>query len=77
MKSRSKTSKAISPKPLQNGQVWQIDDSNLHIELVGKRLVHYKLFKGTAKRAPVSLSGVDALNRFLRQNNGVLIQESP
>src|SRR5439155_20192951 len=46
---------------LETGQVWQVDDSSVHIGIVGKRLVHYKMFKGQTKRAPISLSGKDVL----------------
>jgi hypothetical protein len=70
-----KRNSRIPFKPLQSGQVWQMEDTNLQIQLVGKRLVHYKLYKGETKRAPVSLSGKEALEKFLRKNNGVLIQE--
>ena len=66
--------KRIPFKPLASGQIWQMEDSNLQIQLVGKRLVHYKLYKGETKRAPVSLSGKEALEKYLRQNNGVLVQ---
>ena len=62
-------------KPLQSGQIWRMEDSNLQIQLVGKRLVHYKLYKGETKRAPVSLSGKEALQRYLKENNGVLVQQ--
>ena len=62
------------PKPLENGQIWRTEDLDIQIALVGKRLVHYKLYKGTAKRAPVSLLGKEALERYLRVNKGVLIR---
>jgi hypothetical protein len=58
---------------LQNGQIWRMKDANLHVEGVGKRLVHYKLFKGTAKRAPISLSGKEAVEKYLETNKAVLI----
>jgi hypothetical protein len=69
-----KQKSGYSPKPLENGQIWQMDDLNIQIALVGKRLVHYKLFKGTAKRAPVSLLGKEALEQYLKANKGVLIR---
>ena len=52
-----------------------MDDSNVEIQLVGKRLVHYKLYKGETKRAPVSLAGKDALQKFLTANKGVLVSQ--
>ena len=76
MKSKSPTSKTASKtkkKELVTGQVWRTQDSILQIQLVGARLVHYKLFKGDTKRAPVSLTGKAALEKYLRTNNGVLV----
>ena len=64
----------IPLKELQNGQIWQMEDSNLHIQLVGKRLVHYKLFRGDTKRTPISLSGKEALEKYLKQNKATLLQ---
>ena len=61
-------------KPLETGQIWQMQDSNLQIELVGKRLVHYKLYKGKTKRTPISLSGKEAVEKFLKENKATLIQ---
>jgi hypothetical protein len=60
---------------LQSGQVWQMEDSNLQIDLVGRTLVHYKHFKGQLKRAPVSLASKKQLGKFLRQNKAVLLSE--
>ena len=65
----------ISIKQLESGQVWQLPDSNLKIQLVGKRLVHYKHFKGNNHRAPISLSGKEALEKYLKVNKGILVQE--
>jgi len=61
-------------KPLETGQVWRIEDSRLHIERVGKHLVHYKLFKGQAKRTPLSLSNKESVERYLKDNKAVLVQ---
>ena len=62
-------------QPLQTGQIWKMQDANLHVEEVGKRLVHYKLFKNEAKRARTSLSGIDVVEKYLRKNKAVLIQK--
>ncbi len=35
----------IALKPFQTGQVWQLADSSVQIELVGKLLVHYRRYK--------------------------------
>jgi len=64
----------IALKPLESGQVWQLEDSNLQIQLVGKRLVHYKHYKGKNHRAPISLSGKEVLQKYLRVNKGILVQ---
>jgi len=64
----------VEPKPLESGQVWQMEDSSLQIELVGKRLVHYKLYKGTVKRVPISLSGKEAVVEYLKENRATLVQ---
>ena len=63
------------PKPLQTGQIWRMEDANLHVEEVGKRLVHYKLFKNEAKRARTSLSGIDVVEKYLQKNKAVLIRK--
>jgi hypothetical protein len=65
----------IMPKPLQTGQIWRMEDANLHVEEVGKRLVHYKLFKNEAKRARTSLSGIDVVEKYLQKNKAVLIRK--
>lgn len=59
---------------MQTGQIWQMKDANLHVEIVGKMLVHYKLFKGSAKRAPTSLSGKQVVEKYLERNNAVLVE---
>ena len=62
-------------QPLQTGQIWKMQDANLHVEEVGKRLVHYKLFTNEAKRARTSLSGIDVVEKYLQKNKAVLIQK--
>ena len=62
--------------PFETGQIWQMDDANLEIGLVGKRLVHYKHYKAKAKRPPTQLSGKAALERFLQSQRAVLLQAS-
>ena len=64
----------IPLKPLETGQVWRMEDSRLHIELVGKHLVHYKLIKGGAKRTPMSLSNKKSVEKYLKDNQAVLDQ---
>ncbi len=49
-----------------------MDDATLEVELLGKFLVHYKLFRGNAKRARVSLAGIEVVQNYLKKNNAVL-----
>jgi hypothetical protein len=64
----------IPQKLLETGQVWQMEDSHLHVDLVGKHLVHYKLIKHEAKRTPMSLSNIKAVEKYLKDNKAVLVQ---
>ncbi len=59
---------------LETGQIWRFEDASVHIGIVGKRLVHYKMFKGQTKRAPISLSGIEVLQKYLKQSKAVLVQ---
>ena len=69
-----KQQKSQVPLQLQPGQIWRMGESNLHIGVVGKRLVHYKLFKGQTKRAPISLSGKEVVEKYLRDSKAVLLR---
>ena len=69
-----KPKRRIALKPLESGQVWRMGDSNLHVELVGKRLVHYKLIKVNAKRTPTSLSVRTVVEKYLKANKAVLVR---
>jgi hypothetical protein len=72
--SKLKCKSRIPKPPLQTGQVWRMGDSNLHVELVGKHLVHYKLVKVNAKRTPTSLSVIDVVEKYLKANKAVLVR---
>ena len=69
-----KPKRRIALEPLESGQVWRMGDSNLHVELVGKRLVHYKLIKVNAKRTPTSLSVRTVVEKYLKENKAVLVR---
>jgi hypothetical protein len=58
--------------PFQTGQVWELVDSNVQIGLVGKLLVHYRHYRNTTHRVPISLTSKAQLEAFLRQNKAVL-----
>jgi hypothetical protein len=69
LKKQTKSSKRF---PLVQGQKWELTDSNIQISMVGKRLVHYKHFKGGLKRAPVSIASIPVLENYLHTNKAVL-----
>jgi len=64
----------IPLKPLVTGQIWRMEDSHLHVDLVGKHLVHYKLIKDEAKRTPLSLSNKKSVEKYLKDKKAVLVQ---
>ena len=72
MKTASKARTAL--KPFQDGQVWELENSEVHIGMVGKTLVHYKHYHGKTKRAPISLANKETLEKFLIQNKAVMVQ---
>ncbi len=62
-------------RALESGQTWQMNGSNLRVDLVGKRLVHYRLLRPGVKRAPAAISARDVVERYLEENKAVLIQQ--
>ena len=66
-----KAVKSVAPE-LETGQIWEMENSNLRIGLIGKTLVHYKHYKGTCPRASVSLTGKAALKEYLAKHKAVL-----
>ena len=71
----NKPVRRISLQPLETGQVWRMAELNLKVGLVGKLLVHYKLAKTDAVRTQTSVSGKRVVEKFLKKNKAVLIQE--
>ena len=61
--------------PFETGQLWQMEDSNVRIGLIGKTLVHYKHFRPSTPRAPVSLASKGVLEKFLVERKAILIEE--
>jgi hypothetical protein len=59
-------------QPLVAGQVWRMSDAHLHVELVGKILVHYKLGKPNAKRVSTCCDGIKTIEKYLKTNKAVL-----
>ena len=68
--------KSRIPAPnIATGQVWRMaGDVNCHIGEVGKRLVHYKMFKGKPVRIPSTLGNLEALTKHLKAKKAVLVQ---
>jgi hypothetical protein len=62
-------------KPFQAGQVWEVADTSLRIGLVGKTLIHYKRYKGKTQGVPTSISSKTDLEKFLKDNKAILVQE--
>ena len=62
-------------KPLESGQLWRLGEANLKVEMVGKLLVHYKLAKPKAVRTPTSISSITTLEKYMKANKAVLIQQ--
>jgi len=68
--------KSRIPAPIiATGQVWRLNDEvTCHIGEVGKRLVHYKMFKGKPVRIPSTLGNLEALAKHLKARKAVLVQ---
>lgn len=72
---KSKVKKVRKKLPeLQDGQMWRVNDQDrVQIRLVGKRLVHYRHFKGGNVRPPTLFAGKDVLEKFLVANKAALV----
>jgi hypothetical protein len=73
MKKPNKTESQL--KPFQAGQIWEVADGNVRIDMVGKTLVQYKRYKGKARGMPTSFSNKRDLEDYLRRNKAILTQE--
>jgi hypothetical protein len=65
----------IRQQPLETGQMWRMAELNLRVGLVGKLLVHYKLAKPNAVRVSNSVSPITSVEKYLKKNKAVLVQE--
>ncbi len=74
---KSVAAKRLPPVVLQKGQKWELADGNIQIGIVGKRLVHYKHFRGQVKRASLSIASIATLENFLTENKAVCIEQAP
>ncbi len=67
--------KSSVPWPaIATGQVWRMNDTTCHIGEVGKRLVHYKMFKGKPTRIAPTLGNKEVLAKHLKAKKAVLVQ---
>lgn len=67
--------KGTAPWPaIETGQVWRMNDTTCHIGEVGKRLVHYKMFKGKPTRIAPTLGNKEVLAKHLKEKKAVLVQ---
>jgi hypothetical protein len=62
---------------LTDGQVWQMAEMNLRVDMVGKLLVHYKLGKPNAVRVPNSIGSKTDIEKYLIKNKAVLLDLPP
>ncbi len=60
-------------RDLDKGQLWKCAQGYLYIVEIGRRLIHYKLLKYPTQRAVLTrMSGSEAIQAYLRANNGEL-----
>ena len=70
-----KLKKRTALKPLEKGQQWQIDNVQLEIVEMGKRLTHYRLWRGLKpKGVPVKMSRREEIEAYLKANRAKLIK---
>ena len=72
------TKKAKGPvrfPEIATGQIWQMEETTCHIGEVGKRLVHYKMFKGKPTRIAPTLGNKEVLMKHLKAKKAVLVQK--
>ncbi|MDB6038137.1 MAG: hypothetical protein JWM99_1978 [Verrucomicrobiales bacterium] len=63
---------------IEGGQIWEVENSQIHILSLGKRLAHFKRLK-TAKQKGVSiqLGQIVAIQEFLASKGAKLISSRP
>lgn len=61
--------------PLAKGQVWKVNDGCVQIVEIGKRLIHYKMFRERQNRAvPVRITSIHTVQDYLKSNRAVLVK---
>ena len=63
------------PWPLiEDGQVWQMDETTCRIGQLGKKLVHYIMFKGQPTHNAPIVTNKEVLTKHLQEMKAVLVQ---
>ncbi len=68
-----KSANTVPGQLLETGQVWRMAEADLHVGMVGKLLVHYKLGKPNAARVSHSCNGIKTIEKYLKANKAVLV----
>jgi len=63
---------ANQSREFETGQIWRMGEDRLQIQLVGKLLVHYRHYRGIAKRPPSTFSAKGDLQKFLAEKKAIL-----
>lgn len=62
-------------KPLEKGQLWQVDNLQLEIVELGKRLTHYRLLRGVKQKGvPVKMGRREEIEAYLKANRAKLVK---
>ena len=62
------------PWPLiEDGQVWQMNETTCRIGQLGKKLVHYIMFKGLPTHNAPIVTNKDVLTKHLQEMKAVLV----
>jgi hypothetical protein len=66
-----------SPQQLAKGQIWKTEQTYVHIVERGKLLIHYKMMRELGKKAVrTQVSGIDAVEKYLKLNEAKLLKRA-
>lgn len=67
--------KTIGTHALAKGQVWKTRVAAFEIMAVGRQMIHYKVTHGhKRKRVSAQLSGIEAMAKYLKNNEARLVK---
>ena len=70
------TASGSRTKILKSGQLWKTAGGRLEITMLGKTLVHFRIFKGDFKRTTASgLLNQVAFQLYLKRHKAVLVSD--